>query len=313
VFEVLAEMGIPVAIQTKGGKGIDRVLELLKSPTVFYVTIETDQDEIAKRIAPGAPSITERFELIRLLRSKGHPVVVGWNPAVPEWCQDEEAHLDRLKEAGVHGVWAESLHFNVNQVKALTPREIEALTPELIKRASKSSIDDTDLDYVNWILEESAIRGLHPYSVCQSRQSGFFDAFHGTYEKTFPTMQDFINTCYEVLKPGDLLFIEDWLVLADYLPKGIHQNGHYICSTNYSLCKAIAKEEGSKWDHKMSYSDLLKKAWRHSDVKFCPAQVELFQYAVTPEDEDWVDKNGYPILVWKGEPSTGWDCIIEDL
>ena len=83
VLEVMSDLGIPVAIQTKGGRGIDQALDLLTSPTVFYITIESDQDEVVKRIAPGAPSIAERFELIALLRSKGHPVVVGWNPCVP--------------------------------------------------------------------------------------------------------------------------------------------------------------------------------------------------------------------------------------
>jgi DNA repair photolyase len=314
VLEVMCELGVPVAIQTKGGRGIDKALDLLKTPTVFYITIESDQDELVKKIAPGAPSITERLELIALLRSKGHQVVVGWNPCVPEWCKDEEAQLDRLKAAGVHGVWLQELHLNSNQTRKLKPKEIEALDPKLIKRASGKKADPTDVDYVNWVADEACERGLNPFVMNQCRRSDFFAPFHECYEKTFPTMQDFVNACCDYLEPGAILTVDDFVDwLSPSMPAGAHQTGHYICSTNYNLCMTIANEDGEKWDHKKTYADILRMAWQDSRIKFSPGRNLGLQYAVTPEGEDWVDENGYPVLVWNGNPSLEWNKIVKDL
>lgn len=313
VLEVMCGMGIPVAIQTKGGKGVEQALDLLNSPTVFYITIESDQDEVVKRIAPGAPSIDERFELVALLRSRGHRVVVGWNPCVPEWCRNEEAQLDRMKAAGVEGVWLQELHLNSNQTRKLKPKEIEALDPKLIKRASGRKADPTDIDYVNWVADEACERGLNPFVMNQARRSGFFDPFLECYEQTFPTVQEFVNACHDELKPGAVLSVQDFERFADYMPQGVHQTGHYICSTNYQLCTKIAAEQKRKWNHNKSYTDILRMAWTDSRIKFSPGRNLGLQYAVTPDGEDWVDEDGYPFLIWNGTPSLEWDKIVTEL
>jgi len=312
IFELLSELNIPVAIQTKGGKGADKLLDTLKSPTVFYITIETDDDVLAKGIAPGAPNISERFELIDLVRSKGHPVVIGWNPAVKKWIRDEDAHIQRLQKAGVHGVWIQELHFSRTQNRNLKPKDIEILTPELITRSTQKKTEQADIDYVEHLAEKVLTYGIQPFIMFQSRKSSFFDVYHNSYEKTFPVIQDVVNTCHDLFSPGTIFAVEDFLGLAEDMPKGTHQLGHYICSTNYSLCKKIAEEQGSPWNHKMSYKELLALAWKDSRVKFSPGRNLGFQYAITPEKEDWADENGYPFLVWQGKSSLEWDCIVEE-
>lgn len=313
IFELLSELNIPVAIQTKGGKGINKVLDALKSPTVFYVTIETDNDALAKQLAPGAPNVSERFELINLVRSKGHPVVVGWNPAVKEWISDEDTHIQRLEKAGVHGTWIQELHFNTNQTRNLKPKDIDVLTPELVTRSTQKRPYQSDVDYVEHLAEKVLTYGIQPFVLLQSRKSFFFDAYHNAYEKTFPVMQDIVNNCHDLLTPGDIITIDDFLDLAEYMPKGIHQLGHYICSTNYSLCKKMAEEQGRKWDHKMSYKQLLTLAWKDSRVKFSPGRNLGMQYAITPEGHDWADQHGFPLLVWQAKSSLEWDCIVEQI
>jgi hypothetical protein len=75
----------------------------------------------------------------------------------------------------------------------------------------------------------------------------------------------------------------------------------------------IANEDGEKWDHKKTYADILRMAWQDSRIKFSPGRNLGLQYAVTPEGEDWVDENGYPVLVWNGNPSLEWNKIVKDL
>ncbi|MBD1871923.1 radical SAM protein [Nodosilinea sp. FACHB-131] len=315
VLEMMCELGLPLSFQTKGGRGINETLDILKAPTVWYITIETDQNELAKQIAPGAPSIDERFELIDLLISRGHFVCVGINPCVPEWFNDDRAFLQRLYDAGVWGVWCQELHFNTNQLRNMPPRGKDAIGPELIKRCSKKKVELVDYHYADQMAEWAQEIGLEPFVDGQCRRSNYWDVFFACYEKTFPTQQEFINWCHDELKTGDTITFSDYLAFWEgELPEGIMQLGHYICSQNYSLCKALAQESGRKWDHKMTYADLLGLSFGDTRIPFSPGSTLGFRYAVTPQGETWVDEAGQPILVWMGgESSTELTTVVEDL
>ena len=104
VIEAMTDLGIPIAFQTKGGKGIDDVLDMV-SPSAWYVSIAMLDDSIRQRIEPGAPTIESRFELLEKLVDRGHVPTVGLNPWVPEWCplSDVEKILERLQGIGVKG------------------------------------------------------------------------------------------------------------------------------------------------------------------------------------------------------------------
>lgn len=166
IITTMAEMGIPVAIQTKGGRGIDDVLSALP-PSAWYISISTLDDSIRKRIEPGAPTIDSRFELIEKLTSKGHHVSLGLNPLVPEWCPNPEALLSRAKDAGAKGVWAERLHLNHKQVANFSERERTMMTDPVITRAQKRTTTPPELElYDNARVFAQSI-GLEVYGIAQ--------------------------------------------------------------------------------------------------------------------------------------------------
>jgi DNA repair photolyase len=111
ILRTMTELGIPIAFQTRGGRGIDEALEFLQ-PSVWYISINTQTDTFRKQLEPGAPDMDSRFRLMETLRAKGHSVVLGLNPVVEEWLPDPEQVIERAKNSGAQGAWVETLHFN---------------------------------------------------------------------------------------------------------------------------------------------------------------------------------------------------------
>lgn len=81
IIELLTELEIPVYLQTKGGQGkakdaLEHIASnVIKKPSLWYITIAQDSDAKAKQIEPAAPSITKRLELIDYLQSIGQLTV----------------------------------------------------------------------------------------------------------------------------------------------------------------------------------------------------------------------------------------------
>lgn len=121
-WETLTELldGSPLFLQTKGGP---HAVEWLKAyrgkPGCLSVTIETDSDDIASRIAPGAPSVADRLELMRAANEAGWLVVWLWAPAVTSWWSDIGGFAGSIAAAGCSRAWEGELHFSVQQRKKL--------------------------------------------------------------------------------------------------------------------------------------------------------------------------------------------------
>src|SRR6266571_9390 len=73
IMEMMTNMGIPIMIQTRGGRGIDDVLSFLPK-SMWYISIPILDDDIRKQVEPAAPSIESRFQLIDKLKAAGHEV-----------------------------------------------------------------------------------------------------------------------------------------------------------------------------------------------------------------------------------------------
>ena len=65
---------------------------LTQAPATVALTITTDNDNLAKRIEPQAPSSTERLKTVATLISKGVPVTVRIDPIIP-FVNDDPAKL----------------------------------------------------------------------------------------------------------------------------------------------------------------------------------------------------------------------------
>jgi DNA repair photolyase len=311
VLETMTALGIPVMFQTKGGDGIPQALAMLKSPTVWYITIETDSNERAKSVAPGAPNIDQRFELIELLKSRGHHVIVGVNPSVPEWFTDVRAFLQRIQDAGVWGIWTMEMHLNSNQYRRLSKRAWESMGEDVIAKAKIKDPERNDFSFAEHLNDVAVEIGLQPFSVGQARYSDIWRPFKQCYEHLFPTVQDWQNQYMgmpegTVIKRNDYV---DWFV--ERLPKGVYQLGHYVCSMNYSLCMKKAKEDGVKWNHNMNFRRLIGMAWDDTRITFSPGSLFGMGYAVDVDGTPYWDESGHAYLVWRGGAAIMGSSTVE--
>ena len=280
ILELLAQLGIPVQFQTRGGKGIEDALKIV-GPSVWYVSITFQDDAQRRAVEPGAPSIPARLDLISQLTDHGHHVVAGLNPLVPDWIPDPEPLLDQIQAAGAWGVWIERLHLNTDQIKNMSDREQDAIGQDLLAAARRRKCAPAHEAHITRARDYATGLGLHVYSVGQPVYSDFFDIYHRTYPATFPTMQDWINYCYRTYMPGDIISFNDFSeFMTPHLPHGQHRISHYLGATARTLWKQY------HIPNEMTYRQLLGILWDQPTIKTGIAKSNNFAYAAQRDNEN---------------------------
>jgi DNA repair photolyase len=292
LINLMAEMDIPMAFQTKGGRGIDEALEVIK-PSVWYITIEFSDESLARQLEPAAPSIESRYELIAKLRDRGHEVVLGLNPLSVEWCPEPEKILQRCKDLGVWGVWTELLHFNKDQ--AALAGQHGVIPQAMIDRYRVKKRPEEAL-FKHWLRTRNIAHdlGLEVFSGGQTCHSRYFDAYKRCYPKLLPTMQDWVNHCIDEGWDSNKLisfaeFADFFLPLLPHPDKKLRV-GHYFGAT----CHQIPREMGEKWSNWMTWQELLELSWRDRRVKWCPVKMPAFAYV---GGEGWDKKKRFENLL----------------
>lgn len=91
-LQILSHSNCRVQIITKSTL-VTREIDLLcEIPATVALTITTDDDSLAKRLEPNAPSSTKRLKTIATLIGEGIPVLVRIDPIIP-FVNDEAAKL----------------------------------------------------------------------------------------------------------------------------------------------------------------------------------------------------------------------------
>ena len=111
-LEVCAEYRNPVCIITKGAlpiRDLDLFTRLQKDAWIrVYFSIAFSDDDMARAVEPQAPSISKRFETMRILSETGIPTGISLAPLIPGLNeQDIPDLLSRAKAAGaVSATWS---------------------------------------------------------------------------------------------------------------------------------------------------------------------------------------------------------------
>lgn len=113
-LELLKKHDIKVLITTKSDI-VARDRDLLASmKTAVMITITTIDDELAKKLEPGAPPPSRRLKAIRLLSDKGVPVGVRIDPIIPGLNDDPLMIAELIKSVKENG----GLHVVTSTYKA---------------------------------------------------------------------------------------------------------------------------------------------------------------------------------------------------
>ena len=302
LMELLTGLDIPIMLQTRGGYGVAAALKVLP-PSVWYITIETDSDTLARQLSPGAPIPSARLDLAAQLTSMGHSVVVGVNPCVEAWLPDPTALLTRLKHAGVWGVWIEPIHLSLRQVNRLSPTARARIGETVITLARARKRDTA---HILATRAQARDLGLEVYSVGQPDPSDFFVPFRRHYPKTFPILQDYVNLVSA--RPGDLLTFDRFADLMETrLPPGTHGIAHYLATTHDLFTHY-------RIPHRMTYRQLLSIVWQDASTKFSLTRSPAFAFATYETRDGPVqlidDHDGLPMLVYNPQGFTDYYVTI---
>ncbi len=265
-IEMLTQMNVPVSIQTRGGKGIDEVLEYLP-PSVWYISIAMLNDEIRKQVEPAAPSIQHRLELIDKLNNKGHKVVVGINPTVEDWWQDGEVEqlLDILVEKKVKGIWVAALHFNQRQMKVMPAKDKQWLGETVINKGLKNArkLQQDCFDFIDDIKQKAWSRDMYVKGLFEGEENHFFQPYKEVYKNVFPTQHDFINWCWANKENDAPVYYHEFAKILDSLPKGNFNVSPYMRCMSEKLDTEVRANEG----YKQSFEWLLNLSWNDHRMK----------------------------------------------
>jgi len=105
-LEVIAEFGFPVHINTKSDlilKDLDTLRRINRVHASVCFSITTADDELAKRVEPGAPRASERFKAMRILAAHGISVGVAMMPILPFIEDNEENIAEIVRQTHAHG------------------------------------------------------------------------------------------------------------------------------------------------------------------------------------------------------------------
>lgn len=264
VIEQLTALGVPVTIQTRGGKGIDDVLEFLP-PSVWYMSITSLDDEVRRKLEPAAPDIPSRLKLAEKLMSAGHKVVVGPNPI--DWLEDFDGYIKAMNERGIHHFWMAGLHLNAEQQRNLKPWQAEAIGPDMLQHAKIRGMSDRERDMFTRFeaTAKSADDRNRTFGYEITAANDFFDIYRGTYPKTWPVLSEF-GTWVRKNKGerGDVYFKEFADLFEPQFPEGEWHMPGYLYNMDRNAYK---NNPGLK--KKMTFRELLGYAWNEPLMRKC--------------------------------------------
>lgn len=226
IIEQLNALGIPVTFQTRGAstpngdEALQHVLDTTP-PSLFYISITTTDEEIRKKVEPGATTIAYRLELIDRIQKAGHKVAIGINPYDEGWIPDLRGFVKLLYSKGIRNIWFGILHFNNMQIANMTESEKKAIGSSRLTQTKKH--EDKKFDELQCYLDE--FKELYPdlesFLSLDGRENHFFDIYGDVYQNKFPVFNDYYNWVYKHKKAGDLLYFEDLRkIFEPKLPKG---------------------------------------------------------------------------------------------
>jgi DNA repair photolyase len=297
VLRTLIDLGVPLYIYSRGGRREDELVEALPR-SVWYVSLTCQDDATAKRIEPGAPSMSERYALIEKLAARGHLVQVGLNPIVAQWMPRPEEVLERAKSCGAKSAMFQTLHFNPRQIAAMTPRERAAIGAEVLAGGLKvKSPDDT---LMRFAIDRAREIGLHVKLLAPDRPSSTTDLYDEVYPKRFGSLQDLVNRLFETHADGDVITGTEIVdLLAPLFPSGLFQLRDFANGATRE-CPELRAMTGLR-----SFRELLTATVKAVDYPFHPRHLPCLSLAVDPEDGSyWTGEDDLPFFVFwpEGRP-----------
>lgn len=268
VLSALQKYNVPLHISTKGGPFAEQSIGLV-GPSVWYISLSFQDDELRKKFEPGAPSVEERLSLIEAVVKSGSRVIVGANPLVEEWIGDISVFIQKMKDLGVSGIYYQPYHTNPRQWAGMTPVDQSKMQP-LREVAQKRNLDKKVFLFMEKFRQKAIEIGVETFCHGQRHTSKMWDCMD-VYPIKFGNQQAFVNWCHENKKDNEEVTFSEWMsVIGNGFPEGLFELDRQIHS--------VVRNLDIKVPRFMTYVDLCKFIWKNCKHTHCPANMECFSY-----------------------------------
>lgn len=254
----LKDLEIPVVLATRGGIGWRDIYKEI-SPSVWYISIPYNDDDVRKKYEPNAPSLTERWELIEEITKVGHKVIVTINPLNKAFTDNPLEIIQKAQTFGVKSFIINKLHLSPRQQTNMTQREKDIMGDELLTIARKRGFEEDWLELAMEVYNYCEINALNLLGMDTGFFNNNFEEFKECYDRTLPTINDFFNWCFFNKEPGDMVYFEEFFnFFSERLPN-IEGN-----ISKYIFNRAIIDDKD--FYKKMNLRNLLHLYWQHPKV-----------------------------------------------
>lgn len=293
IVDILLDYDIPIQFNTRGGFGWKEISDKVK-PSVFYVSVPYSDDEVRLKYEPQAPSLDERFEMVKELVKK-HKVMIGINPFNKVFCENPKEIIDKYREIGVKNFWVNAFHLSYKQQSNLTQRQKDILGEDLLKNAAnKKNYDDETIQLYIETREYAQEVGCTIVGTPSGHFEPYFDDLYSVYPKLLPTQNDFFRWCEENKNDGDFVtFKEFYDFFAPLLPD---------LETNISpLIYNKSNLKDKTYFKKTKFTNLLHVMWDSPAGLQIPLYYPVFSWVKKQFETklDWIkDENGDRVMLY---------------
>lgn len=298
ILRTMTELGLPYCMASRGGPGVDDVLSFAPR-MVWYLSVCQDNDDLRKRIEPGAPSLSSRLALAEKLVKRGDIVHLAVNPYVPEWWDDFPRSLRPYRDLGITRVYVQLLHLNINQKLKMSPKERAAIDSGVMSRAMKNP---RNVDHAPAFAAcvQLANMGFRPHNFSDDYPDNAYAEYAEVYPRQalFPMATSFIDWCFARGEDQFIVSFEEYRqCLSPALPKGVMTGiRDYVSVSNREFCvKNKVPQTGT-------YDTLLRIAWNFPLMQGSPLGFRFFAYLGEKNGKEEIideDENGNVLLVFR--------------
>lgn len=305
ILQLLDMVPNGVFFQTKGlSKGVDYSLldGFKKENVVMYITIDTMDDDICRRIEPGAPLPRARIELAKYAKSRGWEVIIGLNPLVKEWMPEERLIEleDELLGYGIDRYLMMPLSLNSKDVSGMNAPRRARLEDSVVKSAIEHDAAWTHWNEQYWRMNHKA--GLHVYSVNGWRPCHMDDLACARLGKHMNSVQHFVDFAWdENARSGKNVF--SFRDFANVMTAGNPEMWEYENGDIYKYIMCVNRavwKDGGLAKSARTFIDVYRVLWNEKRIVHSPQNICVFTVLIGEDGKPVKDDYGDIQIVFLG-------------
>jgi hypothetical protein len=297
IWHTCQDAGIPICLQTRGGREALTTIAAAK-PTMVYISVTSDNEDLLRKSEPGAPGFADRQELILAAKQAGHFVVVGLNPFHASWWRDPLAFAHWLAANNLRHVWWGWLHLNYQQVAHIGPKASQRHAEDISQALKRSGPHCLAAEAMAQELNDL---GINTFFVDHSAMGHFWDPYFKMFP-FFPTLEEFLDNLRAANQGRPVCFSFNYFASwADPAP-GFQSSECKDYLTGFGRSIRNTKER----PRAHTYREALAWQWRWLEFPTRLYQNFFFR-ATDPADPEtfFTTSDGRPLMIWDPTGNVG--------